>query len=278
MNALGKLLTVFVFLVSLVWLGFTAVLFATRSDWKAEALRAQAASADAQKNADALTKQVIEERKLYDTRLSAADQNVIAIRKERDGFENEYIKLKQSVGGLADSTQKVQPTITALQAVNRSIQNQTDNLTTQVSTLTTARDTAVINQAAAEKTAADAIIKYNVTNKALDDQIEKSRSLLEQRQGGPAEADAAFRGDVIQVGNSKGEALDIIVFTGGSNAGVKAGKQYNVTRASAPYYVGTVTVLNASDPQISSGVFTPASGQKLAGDFVPKKGDTVASK
>ena len=275
MNALGKLLSVFVFLVSLVWLGFTAVLFATRADWRGEALRAQKASDDAQKSAESLTKQVIEERKLNDARLSAADQNVIALRKERDAYEAEYIKLKRSVDDIASQTQKVQPTITELQQVNASLQKTTDNLTTQVNTLTTSRDQAVLKEQAAEKRATDAALALNVTNKALEDQLEKTRTLLEARQGGAAEADADFRGDVIKVGEGKNQ--DIIVFTGGANAGVKAGKRYVVTRSTAPYYVGTVTVLNASDPQISSGVFTPAAGQKLAGDYVPKKGDSVSS-
>lgn len=275
MNALGKLLSVFVFLVSLVWLGFTAVLFATRSDWKAEALRAQKASDDAQKNADSLTKQVMEERKLNDTRLSAADQSVIALRKERDAFESEYLKLKRSVDDIASGTQKVQPTITELQQVNASLQKTTDNLTTQVNTLTTSRDQAVLKEQEAARRANDAALALKVNEKALEDQLEKTRSLLEARQGGAAEPDADFRGDVISVGD--GRNSDIIVFTGGANAGVKAGKRYVVTRSTAPFYVGTVTVVNASDPRISSGVFTPAAGQKLAGDFVPKKGDMVSS-
>ncbi len=276
MNALGKLLTVFVFLVSLVWLGFTAILFATRSDWKAEALRAQKSADEAQTSADKLTKQVIEERKLYDNRLSSADQNVIAIRKERNDFENEYLKLKVSVANIADLTQKLQPVLTDYQAVNLSQQNQTNNLTTQVTLLTTARDVAVIDKAAAEKQAADRLLQLNVTENALLAQAEKTRSLLEARQG-VAEADADFRGDVLTVGDKDGKSLDIITFSGGSNAGVKAGKRYVVTRAAAPFYVGTVMVIDASHPQYSSGVFTPAKGQKLAGDFVPKKGDAVAS-
>jgi hypothetical protein len=277
MNALGKLLSVFVFLVSLVWMGLTVVLFATRSDWKGEALRAQKASADAQTNADALTKQVIEERKLNDARLSAADQSVIALRKERDAFESEYLKLQRSVGEIAGSTQKLQPTITEYQQVNASLQKTTDNLTAQVNTLTTSRDQAVLKEQEAARRAADAALALDVNKKALDDQLEKTRNLLEQRQGGAAEADAAFRGDVLQVGDKDGKSLDIITFTGGANAGVKVGKRYVVTRSTAPFYVGTVSVIDASDPRISSGVFTPAAGQKLAGEFVPKKGDTVSS-
>ncbi len=275
MNALGKVLSVFVFLVSLVWLGFTAVLFATRADWKAEAIRAQKSSEDAQKSADSLTKQVIEERKLNDARLSAADQSVIALRKERDAFETEYLKLKQSVADIASQTQKLQPAVTEYQQVNASLQKTTDNLTAQVNTLTTSRDQAVLKEQEAARRATDAALALKVNEKALEDQMEKTRGLLEQRQGGAAEADADFRGDVISVGEGKNQ--DIIVFTGGANAGVKAGKRYVVTRSTAPYYIGTVTVVNASDVRISSGVFTPAAGQKLAGDFVPKKGDMVSS-
>lgn len=275
MNAIGKLLSVFVFLGSLVWLGFTVVLFATRAEWKAAYTDAAKKLADAEAKAKALNDQVLAERAVNDARLSAADQSVAAIRTQRDSWETEYKKLKDSVAQIAGQTQKLQPTLDEYQANNKNLQAQSDNLTTQVSILTAARDTAKLEEQKAKNIANDATLQLDVTNKALLDQIEKTRSLMEARQGGAAEPDAAFRGDVIEVG--KGKNQDIIVFSGGANAGVKSGKRYVVTRSSAPFYVGTVTVLDASDARFSSGVFTPAAGQKLAGDFIPKKGDTVSS-
>ena len=277
MNAIGKLLTVFVFLGSLVWLGFTATLFATRAEWKKSYEDAAKKLKEAEDKAKTLNDQVIEDRKVYDARLAAADQSVAAIRVQANSWEAEYKKLQDSVAKIAGQTQKLQPTLDEYQANNKNLQAQADNLTNQVNLLTGARDAAVLAQQKAENQRTDATLQLEVTKKALDDSIERTRTLLEARQGGAADADAAFRGDVLQVGDNKGKSLDIITFSGGANAGVKAGKRYVVTRSVAPFYIGTVTVLDAGNPQFSSGVFTPANGQKLAGDYVPKKGDTVSS-
>ncbi|MCU0704166.1 MAG: hypothetical protein MUF18_09355 [Fimbriiglobus sp.] len=274
MNALGKLLTVFVFLGSLVWLGFTAALFAARSDWKAVAMKAQTDAKEAQAKAEELTKQVLEERKVNDARLASSEQVQITLRKERDAARDDYAKLKNSADATADQTAKLQPTINELQSVNTTLQSQADALTKQVSTISTDRDKAVLLQQAAENRANDSALRLGVSEKAREDQMEKTRALLEARQG-TAEADADFRGDVIEVGT--GKAQNIIQFTGGANAGVKAGNRYVVKRDVAPFFVGTVVVLDASHPQYSSGVFTPAAGQKLAGDYLPRKGDTVSA-
>jgi outer membrane murein-binding lipoprotein Lpp len=277
MNALGKVLTVFVFLGSLVWLGFTAALFATRADWKAAAKKAQDEAADAQRSADSLVKQVQAERDTTSGRLAASDQTILALRTQLDGVREENRKLVDTATAVADKTQRLQPIIDEKQANITTLQSQSDKLTAQVSTLSTDRDTAKQEEQAAKNKANDATQELNVTKKALEDAIEKGRALAEANRGAGGDADAAFRGDVIQVGDSKGGALDIITFSGGANSGVKTGKRYVVTRKVAPFYIGTVTVLDASDPGFSTGVFAPAAGQKLAGDYIPKKGDTVSS-
>jgi hypothetical protein len=277
MNALGKLLSVFVFLGALVWLGFTVVLFATRSDWKSTAVKAQQDADQAQKKADELHRDYNERLKAMDAGRVADQQAVATLSRSLGNLEKEYKTLKDATAALQSSTQKLQPVLDEYQAANKTVQIQADTYATQVTLLTTARDKAVLDQQAAERKANDAALALKVTQTALEDQIEKTRSMVEQSRGVAAEADAAFRGDVLQVGDSKGGNLDIITFTGGANSGVKPGKRYVVTRTTAPYYVGTVTVVNASDPRISSGVFTPAAGQKLAGDYIPKKGDTVSS-
>lgn len=277
MNALGKLLTVFVFLGSLVWLGFTAALFATRADWKAEALKARKEATEAQASADSLIKQVQAERDANSNRLSSADQSIQTLRTQLDAAREENKKLVDTATAVADKTQKLQPVIDTAQANITTLQSQSDKLTAQVSLLSTTRDVAKQEEQKAKSMANDFKLELDVTKKALEDSIEKGRALAEANRGAAGDADAAFRGDVIQVGDSKGGAQDIITFSGGANAGVKAGKRYVVTRSVAPFYIGTVTVLDASDPRFSTGVFAPASGQKLAGDYIPKKGDTVAS-
>lgn len=271
MNALGKVLMVFVFLGSLVWLGFTAALYATRSNWKAAADESQKQAADAQKQADALRKQVEEERKSNDVRISTLEGRVVALGKQRDDALKQRDTFKANADKTADKTAALQPVIDEQLAVNTNLQKQADSLTAINKEMTLARDIAILNQQKAEGAANDAKLELNVTKRALEDAIDKARGLAETARGGADAADADFRGDVLKVDK------DLVVFSGGANAGVKVGKRYVVRRAVAPFYVGTVVVLDASDPQMSSGVFTPAAGQKLAGDFVPKKGDIVSS-
>jgi hypothetical protein len=273
MNALGKVLTVFVFLGALVWLGFTAAVFATRSNWQQAAKDAAKDAADAKQQADSLRKQVEEERKANAVRADALEKQVSTLNSQLVAEKKKYTDLKTGADTMANRTQELQPTIDAQLAVNTNLQKQADSLTVAVKDLTTARDTAVLAQQKAENERQDARLQLNVTQRALADAIDKARGLADAARGGADAADADFRGDVIEVGKDK----DIIVFSGGANAGVKAGKRYVVRRAVAPFYVGTVVVLDASNAQYSSGVFTPAAGQKLAGDYIPKKGDTVSS-
>lgn len=273
MNALGKVLTIFVFLGSLVWLGFTAALFATRSNWKASAETAVKDANDTKAQADALRKQIEEERAASSVRVASLEQQVNALNKERATLRKNYDDLKAGAAATAAGTQAILPTIDKLQAENKTIQLQADELTKENKSITFERDKAALAAQDAKNKENDAKLQYDVTRKALEDAIEKGRSLAEAARGGAADADSEFRGDVMQVSKEQ----DIIVFSGGANAGVKAGKRYVVRRAVAPFYVGTVVVLDASDPKYSSGVFTPAAGQKLGGDYVPKKGDTVSS-
>jgi hypothetical protein len=274
MNALGKVLTVFVFLGSLVWLGFTAAVFATRSNWQEATKQATKDAADAKQQADNLRKQIEEERKTNAVRTAALEGQVVALGKQRDDARRQYAKLVVDNTVTADALKALQPTVDGLQQVNVTLQKQADTLTAQNKDLTEKRDAAILAQQKAENERQDAKLELNVTQRALEDAIDKARGLAEASRGGAAAADADFRGDVIQVDKDN---KDIIVFSGGANAGVKAGKRYVVRRAVAPFYVGTVVVLDASNAQFSSGVFTPAAGQKLAGDYVPKKGDTVSS-
>lgn len=273
MNALGKVLTIFVFLGSLVWMGFTAALFATRSDWRTAANNAAKDAADTKAAADSLRKQIEEERAANKTRVDSLEQQVNALTKERASLRKNYDDLKAGADKVAAGTQAILPTIDKLAAENKIIQLQADELTKENKTITFERDKAALAAQDAKNKENDAKLQLNVTQKALEDAIEKGRSLADAARGGAADADAEFRGDVLEVSKER----DIIVFSGGANAGVKAGKRYVVRRSVAPFYVGTVVVLDASDPKMSSGVFTPAAGQKLGGEYVPKKGDTVSS-
>lgn len=112
-------------------------------------------------------------------------------------------------------------------------------------------------------------VEIGLEEKKLKAEIERLTRELVELKAKEKKVEPAFeQGEVLEVDANDGS----IVFTGGA----KAGNRYIVSRGVAPYYIGTVTVIDASDPKVSSGVFTPAAGQKLTGNYVPKKGDKVS--
>ena len=271
MNALGKVLTVFVFLGSLAWLGLTVALFSTRMDWKRAALDAEKAAQDTQQKAEALTKQVVEERRVTDAALAAEKQLSESLKKERDQYRTDLTNEREKIAKANTDIEKFQPAMDKLQGANDALQKTVDALTAENTSLTKARDVAVKAEQQAETRATNIAQELNVTKTAFESQVEKTRQMAEQTKSAQA-PDADFRGDVLAVKD------EVILFSGGANAGVKAGKRYVVTRPTDPFYLGTVLVIDASDPQKSTGIFTPASGQKLAGKYAPKVGDSVAAK
>jgi hypothetical protein len=271
MNALGKVLTVFVFLGSLAWLGLTVALFSTRMDWKKAAEGADKNAKDIQQKAEENTKLMLERERDAAAAVATEKLNSESLRKERDQYQKDLEDLKTKINATNTAIEKVQPAMDKLQAANDTLQKTVDSLTTENSKLAKARDEAVIQEERAKVRATNLAQELNVTNTAFDAQVEKNRLIAEQTKGNLA-PDADFRGDVMASKDG------IILFSGGANAGVKSGAKYIITRPSDPFYVGTVIVTDASDPQKSYGVFSPASGNKLAGKYIPKVGDQVSAK
>jgi hypothetical protein len=271
MNALGKVLTVFVFLGSLAWLGLTVALFSTRMDWKRAAQDAEKNAKEVAQQAEKNTKEILDRERAADAAVATEKQNAESLKKERDQYRTDLEDLKTKINATNTAIEKVQPAMDKLQAANDTLQKTVDSLTTENSKLTKARDEAVIQEERAKVRATNLAQELNVTKTAFDGQVEKTRLMAEQTKGSQA-PDADFRGDVLAVKD------EVILFSGGANAGVKSGKRYVVTRPSDPFYVGTVLVIDASDPKSSYGIFSPAAGNKLAGKYVPKVGDQVSAK
>ncbi len=271
MNALGKVLTVFVFLGSLAWLGLTVALFSTRMDWKKSALDAEKAAQDNFAKSEANAKEVVERERSAYTSLAAEKQTSESLKKERDQYRTDLEDLKTKIGKTNTDIEKYQPAMDKLQAANDTLQKTVDSLTTENAKLTKDRDDAVIQEERAKVRATNLGEELKVTKLGFEAQVEKTREFQNANKGNAA-PDADFRGDVLATKDG------VILFSGGANAGVKTGGRYVITRPSEPYFVGTVIVTDASDPQKSIGIFTPAGGQKLAGKYIPKVGDQVSAK
>jgi hypothetical protein len=272
MSIFGKILAIFVFLLSLVWFGLTVNLYATRAEWKKAYTDASKAAATNAKDTEELKKQLRLERANIDAREQAANQSVRAVAQQRDGIQAEYDKLKVDQNRIADATAGLTPTLKEYDAGIKKLQKQVDDLTTENAAVTKDRDAYALRAQAAENRATNAELQAKVLQDANAFLTQRVTQLQEARPGVAAAAGGAFRGEVSEVSQTG----DTISFSGGLNAGVKEGSVYRVTRDKSPYFVGTVTVTVVGTTS-AAGTFTSAKGA-ATGDYRPKAGDTVESR
>jgi len=271
MTALGKILAIFVFLLSLFWFGLTAVLFNARTEWRK-------AAEEAEKVANANATAADEIRKANDSQLAAIkaqmeklNKTILGLKLERDAALSNNLELTKTMGNGLDMASKKLPELLSLQATNKSSLERQELADSQTRTMSNKIDELAIQAQDSARKKNDAELAQFSTQKALELKSEQVRQLAEQQLGTTAAGAIDFRGDVVKVGG-RGE---IVVFNGGLNAGIKSGMTFNVTRATAPYFIGTVTVNISPDTLLSAGQFTPVAGQRLTGDYVPRVGDSI---
>ncbi len=271
MTALGKITAVFVFLLSLIWFGLTAVVFNTRAEWKKEATAARKEANEIATAAENLKKQIVAERASNLAQLSAAKQTIDGLKRERDDALKLVKQTNDAAGVSLDSTQKLIPTIDTLQSTVGSLQSQNEIYASQRKALDEKVDTLALNAQEALRKANDAELQSKTLSRALEDKNEQIRAIQEAKQGAEAASGILdFRGDVLDVRGG-----DIIVFSGGLNAGVRKGMKFIVKRNAEPYYLGTLVVNIDPDTNISAGVFKPVNPLQTTGIYAPKKGDTI---
>ncbi len=270
MTILGKIMAILVFFLSVAWLYLTANLYSTRAEWKKAYETARKDADQSAKLADERIKQLVLERQAVDARQQAADDSVKAIAANLATTQKKYEDLLASSNRMADATAQLTPAQKQYDVSIKKVQDQVDKLTQENATLSVARDQAKSESQVSLNKMADALLDRATFAKAVEDLTNKLQAAQDAAgaRGGAAGGAVAFRGQVIEAKD------DVLAFDGGLNAGVKVGQVYRVSRNVAPYFIGTVTVTK-TDPQASAGTFTPAFGQKVAGQYAPKKGDTV---
>jgi uncharacterized phage infection (PIP) family protein YhgE len=273
MTILGKIMAILVFFLSVAWLYLTANLYSTRAEWKKAYTDARKDADQSNKLAEERIKQLILERQAIDARQQAADDSVKAISSQLATTQKKYEELLASSNRMADATAQLTPTIKQYDTSIKKVQDQVDKLTQENATLSVARDQSKMETQLATNKMNDAILDKNTLLKANEDLVNKLQAAQDAAggRGGAAGGAVTFRGEVLAADG------DVLAFNGGLNAGVKVGQVYKVSRNVAPFFVGYVTVTKA-DPQASAGTFTPPSGQKVAGQYVPKQGDTVETR
>ena len=279
MTALGKMMVIFVFLLSLVWAGLVINSWATRTNWKAEAEKQNKTAKDNYEGAKAIAEQAKADRSASDAKLAALQANVDRLQLQNGEVREQYNKLystyenKLKIDRVSDK--KVDELQNDIAQLLNQVKLQSDNLKTMETDLNSQirvteanrnqKDEA-IRSANAEKQRADLLV---ARLQEVQDQ------LAQAKVGGKGNLRPAppegFRGTVTAV------SKEIVEISPGLNAGLKEGMLLNVVRkAGNKNYIGTILIGQQVDPNRAVGTWTaPFSVKKPTGDDLPKVGDEI---
>lgn len=279
MTALGKMMVIFVFLLSLVWAGLVINSWATRTNWKAEAEKQNKTAKDNYEGAKALAEQAKADRSASDAKLAALQANVDRLQLQNGEVREQYNKLystyenKLKIDRVSDK--KVDELQNDIAQLLNQVKLQSDNLKTMETDLNSQirvteanrnqKDEA-IRSANAEKQRADLLV---ARLQEVQDQ------LAQAKVGGKGNLRPAppegFRGTITAV------SKEIVEISPGLNAGLKEGMLLNVVRkVGNKNYIGTILIGQQVDPNRAVGTWTaPFSVKKPTGDDFPKVGDEI---
>lgn len=281
MTALGKTLTVFVFLLSLVWCWLTVNAYATRTNWVTLAKTAQSQSQAAAERAremeqayrDLLASSEAQAKKLADT-IEAQKSTIASLQTDNAGMKARYDEKlaaeKKDENKTALLIKNEQATLEQLNALKAN----KDAIETKLIEATRSEQ-AARNESLQQKLEAESLRARNETIELQLAQIqEQMRDLRLGRAG------ATGVGPVVPVpANIRATVKSIspdgfITISLGADAGLARGAVLDVARLSTTKYLGKIR-LSLVDPKEAVGVFESASGARATGDNLPKVGDIV---
>ena len=291
MSWLGKILAVLVMVLALVWMWFTASVYAARTNWRTQAIAYK----------DALKDAVAARESEYRTNLAERDALARQVRSEQtraDGLAAQLEKAKDEVAKTAaqlaaqnDAATKLGVQTAELQANLAAQQARSDKLGTRVNELenekvqlTITAEKAVKNQQAAETLTKQAQAdKLNADKKLeeLANQLADARASGFSGGGGGRSLFASPPPPVREGTRGTVETYrdGMIQLTLGIDHGVTKGATLDVYRTGADAkYLGTV-VIDIAYQQSSVGTFRPADPRRnvrqLRPEELPKAGDRV---
>lgn len=280
MTALGKTLTVFVFLLSLVWCWLTVNAFATRTNWKTQADAAKghaAAAADRAREWEAEVTALrataeAQAKKLADT-ITERDRTIVALQKDNGDLKRDYDRKlaaeKDAEVKAALQLKNNQATLEQINGLKIAKDAVEKKLIDATRSEQLAKDTAL-----AQKIEADAV---KIRNEQLELQAlqmaEQLRDIRLGRSGAPGKGPVVpvrsdIRGSVVR---TEGGLVTISI---GADAGVSSGAVLDVSRLNPAKYLGQLRIIGVS-PKEAVGTFEPAGGVRATGDGRPKAGDLI---
>lgn len=290
MTWLGKILTIVVFLVALVWVWFTVTVFVTRTNWRTHATNASTAlkaSEDArqkeyavyQAENDALRRQLAAEQE----KTRGLTSQVDTLAKANQDNNTQVKGLTEAIAASDIKTVELQNNLKATTDELDKVRARNTTLEDERVRLVIAKETAEKQRQAAENDAKLARTREEDANKRVEEVTAKYNELRETggRPGGAPERavnpppPATPEGTRGTVEKFEGDHIEINI---GIDAGVRMGAVLDVYRyGEKARYLGTLTITRV-EPKKAVGVFKPVSGKplnRLLPEELPRKDDEV---
>ena len=279
MTAIGKMMVIFVFLLSLVWAGLVVNTWATRTNWKAEADKQSKIAKENYDGAKSIGEQAKADRSASDAKNAALqanlDRNQQQLIEERDQYSKLYSAYDTKLKADLQNDKKTDNLMLEITKLQNQVDVQTANLKTMEADLNNQIRVSEKNQN--EKNAA--VRAANAEKQARELLVTRLQELQEKlaqlNQGGKGNARPLppddFRGTV-QVYSG-----GFVEISPGLNAGLKPGTLLTIRRTEgAKNFIGTILIGDQVDPDKAVGTWSPPYGVKVPkGDDFPKKGDEV---
>lgn len=176
MNLIGKILVVIVTVMSIAFLGVAISLYATHNNWKATIEEQTAKIAELNTQLESLQTQYAQYDQNLDLELSAAEQQIRKLERERVALVSRNEEIRAEIENLQQQRRDNTTVIAATQAKNAQLASQNDDLEQDIDRTLTAMNNAFQGAVEATSELHEAKIK-------LETELERNAQLLEQVEG-----------------------------------------------------------------------------------------------
>jgi hypothetical protein len=283
MNLIGKILTVAIFVMSLVFMALAVAVFATHTNWKMKAANTDAAlgplglkpqldaakteNENLQRDIDQLKNALAKERAARVNALAAAEAKLLETQRQLTQKETDLAKLQTEHQVLVETNEETQNTLTALtdevtklRGEIRAAQQERDGFFDQVVTLTDQ-----FNQAKVEQ------MRLTERRDQLLAQVAAMDRVLE-RNGLTAETPVSHIPPRLEGVVTESAGGDMIEVSLGMDDGLKKGHFLEVIRGSN--YIGRLEVVSTEPDRAVARILRPyQKGPIRRGDNVRTKVD-----
>lgn len=276
MTVLGKMMVIFVFLLSLVWVGLVVNTWATRTNWKAEAEKQSKIAKENYEGAKSLAEQSKAERAALEAKVAAMQANVERLQQQNTEEHEQKNKIYSAYEAKLKGDRASDGKIVDLTTEIAKLQNQVDVQSTNLKTMEADLNAQVRDTERNKNLKDEAVRSANESKERTDSLTVKLQNQQDKMGAGGAGnvrplAPEGFRGTVT------GYEAGFIKMTPGLNSGLKPGMTLMVRRSKGDKnFIGTILLGDIVDPADAIGTWTaPSYVKKPTGDDFPQAGDEI---